>query len=50
MYAAEILSNIMKREEDLKIMERNIMRMIPDGIKLKLNDLEYRSRTNHEFL
>lgn len=48
MYAAETLSMTKKQEEDLRIIERKILRTILGP--LKINKDEYRQRTNHELL
>lgn len=46
MYAAETLSMTKKQEEELRIIERKVMRIILGPIKL--SDTEYRRRTNQE--
>ena len=46
LYAAETLSMTQKQEEDLRIVERKIMRTVLGPIRL--NEHEYRRRTNEE--
>lgn len=46
LYSAETMTITKKEEEDLKIMERKILRTILGPVKV--GDNEYRSRMNHE--
>ena len=48
MYAAETMTMTEKDEEDLRIVERKIIRTILGLIKT--DDNEYRTRMNHELL